>query len=467
MKKQLFFDDSRLFGKDNVKRVYGQPALIEDAIYTDGVCSTDFCTGNVFKLPNGKYRMLYFGHSTQFKGKKLFAAISDDGIHFVPETLEGMKDTEYPHEVMTLPRNAEVGFIYEDLISTSERYKLLMSEPNWNTLSVHDTIYTSEDLLHWTKKENVSWGDGTEPLVSAFYNSHKNCHTIVERPFWGVRTVGQKTTADWEHFSDFRHTLGVDSEEEHLAEVYGMFAFAYEGMYIGLPHMYRGLSSEFSAKYKNGIIDTQLAYSEDGEYWHRSLKAPFISGTLEDTKDRHEIIWITSMTRGENGDVYLHGSSSKLVHGPAFHEPGTGEILTYRLRADGFIGLESIDPAIPARMITREKIWHGGNLHVNLKAKEATVAVYITDESEIVSGNVLGIAAPIPGYGHEDCIPFSGDSTDFCPVYKSGKTMDELIGKTIVFEIRFTDGTLYSIAGDYTDVFNTQGARYRRLGLLP
>jgi hypothetical protein len=104
---------------------------------------------------------------------------------------------------------------------------------------------------------------------------------------------------------------------------------------------------------------------------------------------------------------------------------------------------------------------------VNLVAQHATVAVYISDESELVSSNVLGIARPLPGYTHEDCIPFSGDSRDFCPVYKSGKTLDELIGKTIVFEIRFTDGTLYSISGDYTDVFNTQAARYRKLGIMP
>jgi hypothetical protein len=179
------------------------------------------------------------------------------------------------------------------------------------------------------------------------------------------------------------------------------------------------------------------------------------------------MIWVAGSSRGENGDIYLYASSSKLPHGPAFREPGTGEILIYHLRADGFIGLESIDKTTPSRIITREKIWNGGNLHVNLVAQHATVAVYISDESELVSSNVLGIARPLPGYTHEDCVPFTGDSIDFCPVFKSGKTLDELIGKTIVFEIRFTDGTLYSISGDYTDVFNTQAARYRKLGIMP
>ena len=80
MQKQLFFDDNKLFGIDNVERRYGKPELI--SVYNDGVCSTDYCTGSVFRLDNGKYRMLYFGHSNEFSGKKLFSAISDDGVNF-------------------------------------------------------------------------------------------------------------------------------------------------------------------------------------------------------------------------------------------------------------------------------------------------------------------------------------------------------------------------------------------------
>ena len=89
MRKQLFFDDNKLFGRDNVVRKYGRPELI--SVYNDGVCSTDYCTGNVFRLDNGKYRMLYYGHSNEFSGKKLFSAISDDGVNFMPEKLYNRK----------------------------------------------------------------------------------------------------------------------------------------------------------------------------------------------------------------------------------------------------------------------------------------------------------------------------------------------------------------------------------------
>mgnify|MGYP003314338786 CR=1 FL=1 len=36
-----------------------QQKKIEDATYFDGVCSTDFCTGWVFPIDGGKYRLLF------------------------------------------------------------------------------------------------------------------------------------------------------------------------------------------------------------------------------------------------------------------------------------------------------------------------------------------------------------------------------------------------------------------------
>lgn len=52
MKKQLFFDDSKLFGRDNVIRKYGKVKAVAE--YNDGICSTDYATGYTFLLDNGK-----------------------------------------------------------------------------------------------------------------------------------------------------------------------------------------------------------------------------------------------------------------------------------------------------------------------------------------------------------------------------------------------------------------------------
>ncbi len=466
MKKQLFFDDSGLFGRDNVEREIGKPKMCGK--YSDGVCSTDFCTGYVFKTDDG-YKMLYFGHSKDFKGKKLFCAKSRDGINYSPEKLD-LPGRKYSHEIMDLPDGSEIGTIYEDKTADENaRYKLLMARLGYSELTVHDEVYTSPDLTNWTLKEGALWGNGTEPLVSVFYNKHKKCHTVIERPFWGVRLVGYKETHDFESFSDYRFCLRADSLDEPLSEIYGMYAFEYEGMYIGIPHIYRGLESELNAKYKNGIIDTQLAYSYDGRYWQRSLRKPFICGVAPDDGQGivRPLVWVSNVTKTES-DILFCCSSSRLEHGPAFDTPGTGEMLIYRLRKDGFVCLAAKDSEKPSVVSTREKVWHGGNLLVNLKAEHATIAVYDACESEDVEGmNVLGMTKPIDGFTHDDCLPFSGDCTCWSPEYKNRKMISDLAGKVLVFEIRFSNGKLFSLSGDYTDVFNTEGARYRKFGILP
>ncbi|MBE6571445.1 MAG: hypothetical protein E7656_04305 [Ruminococcaceae bacterium] len=466
MKKQLFFDDSRLFGRENVVRKYGKPQL--SAIYNDGICSTDFCTGYVFRLDDGKYRMLYFGHSKEFYGKKIFCAQSSDGINFTPEKL-CLPGKKYDHEIMDMKSGTEVGTIVENKNGKAdERYVMLMADAN-HDLYVMDTIFTSPDLINWKLKDGALWAQGAEPLVSVFYNDIKKCYTIIERPFWGVRLVGYRETTDFETFGEYNFCLRADSIDEPLSEIYGMKSFSYDGMFIGIPHIYRGLKSELNAKYKNGIIDTQLAYSFDGRYWQRSIREPFISGMRTDNeKEKRPLVWISDVSRIDDGRIVFYGSSSRLEHGPAFRNPGTGEMMVYTLREDGFIGLAAEDERKTAVVSTREKAWHGGELCININTNHATLAVYDACESEDVEGmNVLGMTKPLDGFRHEDCVHFSGDSTKWIPQFKDGKKLSDLAGKVLVFEIRFDGGTLYSLSGDYTDLFNTESARYRKFGVLP
>ena len=464
MQKQLFFDDNELFVIDNLKREYGKYEIA--AQYKDPSCSSDFCTGHVFKLDDGRYRMLYFSHSNQYAGMRLFSAISDNGIDFSPEML--FDDKQFPNEILDVT-DREVAFIFEDeqKKGSDERYKMLTTRLVSGLLTVEDELWYSADLLEWRLIEGVSWGNNTEPLACAFYNDKKGVYTLLERPFWGIRRVGYKETTDWRNFSEYRECLNVDALDERRAEIYGMFAFPYDGMFIGLPHMYRGLGNELNAKYSNGYIDTQLAYSYDGRYWRRSLREPFISGVDLDV-DRTPMTWVTDMKRLEDGNLYFYGSASACEHGTVFSTPsGSGKIMVYRMRPDGFIPLVTEDVERESTVATREKIWQGGDLHVNIKAEKATVAVYSSSIDTYVAGNAFGKSKLLPGFSHEDCIPFGGDSCDWVPTYRSGKTLDEFKGSTLVFEIKFEDGELYSISGEFINIFNTEGIRYRKLGVLP
>ena len=51
--------------------------------------------------------------------------------------------------------------------------------------------------------------------------------------------------------------------------------------------------------------------------------------------------------------------------------------------------------------------------------------------------------------------------------FKNGKTLEDFRGKIVASEVRFNSGELYSIYGDMTPLFNIEGERYRRTGVLP
>lgn len=472
MYKNLFFDDQRLFGRENLERCYGEPELV--ATYNDGVSFTSVEGAYVFLTDDGKYRLLYQAKVEGHKGHFLFIAVSDDGIHFAPEDISNclsIEDRIASNEVMHVP-DGEIAYIIEDNInSPEERYKLLRCDTDIENVTIDDIIFVSPDLIHWKKLDGICWHkNGTEPCMGVFYNKYRECFTIMTRPRWGVRRVGYIETKDWRTFTDFTLCLQCDSLDAPLDEIYGMPTFEYDGWYIGMPYIYGDNKSSFYAKYTGGTMKAQLAYSLDGRHWQRSLRVPFISGDMphiaEKVGYKCNLVWPSDIQRKADA-IYIYGAACDLEHGYAFDsiEGGKSSIHTYKLRRDGFIGLKTVDSSLPSFLATRENIWCGGEAHINIRANNATVAVYESSDKEYT--NVGGCSDLLKGYTHDNCIAFSGDSTDWVPTFKNGKTLNDLKGKTLALEVKFESGEIYSISGDYIPVMNTEGARYRKFGIIP
>lgn len=455
--KQLFFDDSKLLCIENLQRKYVAPQLEE--VYWDEECSTDWCTVYVFQMKDGTYEMFYVGKDVFSHKMNCVWATSEDGIHFQK------KQTQEIHDVLGLPDvETEIGCIYEDPYADEDsRYKMLVCCTNKERVIQENLLYLSSDLRNWRQKQGVCWGEGAEPIVDVFYNQQRECYTICLRPAWGVRSIGYVETKNWEDFTEFSPCMQVDSIDEHLSELYGMKVFEYDGLYIGFPFLYYGLKNEYNAKFLGGNIGCQLAYSEEGRYWKRSLRDFFLEGTTASDILGYEtpLTWLSCARKTKEGDVMMYASTSQYVHGEAFGNPGTGRIHVYRVKKDRFIKLETQDKEKESKVCTREMIWHGGELHINLEASNATVSVRETKEFEN-DWNLLAFSTPLEGFSHEDCESFCGDCTNWVPKFKSGKSFNELIGKTIMVEIRLSDGCLYSIEGNYTSVGNIPACQYRR-----
>lgn len=469
MYQYLFFDDQKLFVRKNLERRYGVPELIADSVYHDGHSSTDWRTGYVFKTADGKYRMIYQGKDIADKKQHCFIAVSDDGIHFEPEDVTDCVDVPErvaSNELLCLT-NGEIADIIEDPYNTpKERYKMLLCHVEGETMTVHGNLMTSPDLLHWEMVEGVEWNGGAEPITGVFYNTQRECFTLILRPDWGVRRIGYVETRDWRTYTPYTWCLQVDSLDAPLSELYGMPSVPYGGIYLGFPLLYSGFAQELRTKYYGGLIQAELAYSLDGHHWQRSLRTPFITGMDAQNEAvfgyKNPMLWPSSFREDENGDMLIYASVSGKEHGPAFENSDMGRIAVWRVRKNGVIALSTVDENTEGVLATRENIWQGGELHINLQAKHATVAIYECRGDELLSATHL-----LEGYTHEDCVPFTGDSTDWVPTFKNGKTLDALAGKTLVLEVRLVNGSLYSISGDCIPVMNLQANRYRILGITP
>lgn len=452
---ELFFDDYRLFGRAGTERAYGVPELA--AVYTDPLFSTDYPSPFVVKK-DGRTFMLYMGKHRETKQAALLAAVSDDGIHFVPwDTTEiEIENRLSINELMPLWRDKEpFGLIECPEASADERYKMILTDCEYGRrFEVFAYVLASPDLLHWHRCGGEIPGWSTEPIGGIFRNEQKGGYTILHRTTWGNRDVGYTDTKDFVSFSPYELCMRQDSLDAPLDEIYGMPAVPYAGMFIGFPCIYTDNAPSRCVKFNPGNTYPQLAYSWDGHHWQRSLRTSF----LPDYHGQPSLSWLMSAQTEENGDILLYAAHSDEAHGVAFSSNKTGVIRVYRLRKDGFIRLTAGEKT--ATVITREWIFGGGELAVNLSAEYATAAILTTDEEDTRFVDVLGRGRPVPGFDHGDCEPFSGDSTAWVPHF-SGGSLDRFRDKTVLIEIRYRNGDLYSLSGALTPITSAAAGRYR------
>lgn len=486
MFKYLFFDDQRLFERTNLRREYGKPELIADSIYQDPHTDINLGGVTVFRLPDGKYHMIYQGMdeddgpeavenvacaTRKVKRRRAYlqAAVSDDGIHFIPRNTgkEGCKNPRYANSVADADWDmGEIGTILEDPAAPAdERYKALMVTAFKDTPTAFqhfDYTMTSGDLVHWKKLEPGNWQRfGTEPIVGGFYNKALGCHTVICRPDCGERRVGYTDTNDFHTYTDIRHALQVDSLDAPLDELYGMPAFEYDNWYIGFPYLFSNLEPKPWSKGDWGTMYCQLAYSLDGHSWQRSLRTPFMSGWDEDFVNKTgyiaPILWFDTMLRRDDGSILLYSTTCRHDHGGLCFGRRGGAINVYTLRQDGFVKLVA-DPGKYAVLTTRENVWHGGEISVNCNVKQATMAVLeVTPSCE---------PKYLQGFNHEDCIAFSGDTTAWHPEWKGG-SLDQFKDKVLIFQIKSYGGEFYSIYGDCAPAMFLQARKFERFGIDP
>ena len=465
MFKQLFFDDQRLLLNSNLKRVYGKAEAIPESIYIEN-CGAVPCDASVCKLPDGKYHLFYYvplikkeqDNVVKFEeGGVILAAVSDDGIHFKPRNTAkeaGLKNPKYENQVLDYFDGEFCTAVVDKFADESERIKLLIVELDRDHCHAVCSIMVSPDGIHWRRKNGGCWNVYGSEMGYACYNPIREKFLISARPDGGDRRVVISETKDWLNFSEPLLCMQCDSVDSTLAEIYTMVPFYYDGMMLSLIWMYNTIPTQHATKFAGGTMTVQLGYSFNGVHWQRALREDFL-GTNDGEQElgfKPLMIMPGGIIREDDGSIRIYASATKLEHGAGFKTEGAGVVVQYRLREDGFIGLQTENDTEYAILCTRDNRWKGGELKVNISCEDATVALY-NRENELYEG-----------YSHEDCIAFSGDSCSWTPVWKNGKRLDELTDKIVQIELKFKNGTVYSFSGEYVPMMDLESHRWQYMG---
>ncbi len=447
MNTALFFDDQRLYARRGLTRRYGMPALIPDATYRDP--QNNAFLHSVWRDDAGKFHLFYLAFTLAHK-LYIQAAESDDGLHWRPRNTaaEALPSFDFPNQLLPTD-DAELACVYfDEHCDRTERLKALVARYHYDDLEVEDLIYASEDGVHWHILPGVHWSDrGCEPGAGCFWSEALRRHVILARAGWGIRRLCVYETPDFKTFLPSRVALQVDSLDEPQAETYGMPSFAYKGWYIGFLWMYHTPDVN-ATKYWGGAMDCQLAYSVNGVHWQRSLRTPFLGNELPETAG---MVYPMTLRTEPDGSLLITAAAHEREHGH-FNEPGAS-IVTYRLRQDGFIGLEADGSG--GSLCTRQVLLQSGEIAWNLTAAEATVALLDAE------------GAPLAGFSHADCVPFSGDSTAWRPQYRGERAVEALAGQIFAMELRLREGCVYAYSGDFVPMMNQEAARYEKFGTVP
>jgi Concanavalin A-like lectin/glucanases superfamily len=440
---QLFVDDALIARRDGVVRTY-HPFEKEPTNPIRGIEKFGG-RGTVLAGPDGPgYRMWCGG------GKRYYT--SGDGLAWTAGARPTL-DFAGSHGCASV--------IYTPWESDSaRRYKMVSKfyePPNpRDALSKGGGWYgsISADGIHWTVARQ-------NPLFPDRGDVGKFCWDPLRRRYFGTpkiwtevrghsrRSVGLAASGEFDApWPTAELMLVPDQVDDRWAtqpgqhtQFYGLSAFAYESMYLGLLEVFRVTDG-----INDGTIHIELVTSRDGVRWRRmpGERTPILpvgppgawdAGMIKTPNHPVVVGGAIKLFYGASNKTHGFGRSYHPTRGRAEERVGGTGLAT--LRKDGFA---SLDAGAQTGSITTVPLDHaGGRLAVNYRAAEdGWIKVEALDEA----------GAVVTGYSQAECSALAGD--ELCR-FATWQTLDRLPSAGRPVRLRFVihNASLYSFhAGD-------------------
>lgn len=254
-----------------------------------------------------------------------------------------------------------------------------------------------------------------------------------------ARTVNRLESPDLLTWSQPQMVLRADLRDGANMEFYGLTAFPYAGMQLGLVERMHRVPD---------VIDTELVLSRDnGRAWQRI--PPRTAFLPLGTPGSWDAAWATlahsaPLTVGNQLWFYYSGRSG--THGSPYpHNAGAIGLAT--LRRDGFASIEAQHE--PGWLKTHPLIWPGGELAVNADTRAAPGAYHGMQTGEIRVEIRDAHGAVVPGYDRAQCVPLASDTQRqpgcFAVIrWQQDRRLDALRGQTVTITFVLRNAQLYA-----------------------
>lgn len=252
----------------------------------------------------------------------------------------------------------------------------------------------------------------------------------------GSRSIWLAESADGLQFTAPELILARDLLDAPLVEYYGMAAFAYGDLYLGLLEYWQQRPDR---------IEIVLGWSDDLRRWHLPPgRRPFIPATFPWNENWNSPNSAPPIQVGDQLWFYV-GARSGAHSLSSPHSYGCIGLAT--MRQDRFCSLSA--DALPGRVVTKPMLWTGGELLVN-----ASTTRYL-DSHPAMGGGEMRIEVldaecrPMDGFAGAEAAVFEGNrparvSCHNPPVRWGERSLDALRGRTIRLRFAYRDAHLYS-----------------------
>ena len=439
---QLFVDDALVAQKSGVTRHAHAAAKLPAPVLepekpweAEGDDQRVYIYGTVLRdEQSGAFRMWYN------RGTLLLYATSRDGLAWERPELGLVELSGSKANNCLLASVHSPSVVFNPNAAPNERYTLLgyQRTPNKGYCLAH-----SPDGLHWefyAKNPVLPSGDTCtlmfEPDSGDYFAFHKR-----SGPWLGQkrRLVYLSVTRDLQAWPEPALVMAPDAIDDaqvqkeggQYGQFYNMSAFPYGGQFLGfVTHFrYTGEPARKGPEQSNsdGPIDVQLVHSRDGRNWARCEDRSPVIANGPYPYDAGCILGVANGVVRVADEQWTYYTAITTTHGGFIPEKRISIALA-KWRLDGFVSLdtggeEGIVRTVPLKC-------SAGRLTVNAITERMSVA--ILDAS----------GAPLPGYGHADCVPITGDSVRHEVTWNGHKLLP--MDTPLCIEFRLKKSSLYS-----------------------